>query len=212
MGMPFKFRGIAAKWEDVHAKDLNIDSDEVLVVNSECYIGNLMDESVLVDSPSPRDTVLNNIREMRPNLFIHTIVNGTYGAPFFLTRFRGALFFFLAQFDMTDATIPRDNAERLLIEQNIFGSFALNVIACEGADRVERPETYKQWQVRNHRAGLRQLPLNPEVVKAARDKVKNYCHRDFLVDEDNHWLLLGWKGRVLYAMSTWVAEDNKPIF
>jgi len=71
---------------------------------------------------------------------------------------------------------------------------------------------YKQWQVRNHRAELRQLPLNPEVVKAVRDKVKNFYHRDFLVDEDNRWLLLGWKGRVLYAMSTWVAEDNKPIF
>jgi hypothetical protein len=212
MGVPFKFRGIAAKWEAVCAKDLNIDPDEVLVVNSECYIGNLMDESILVDSPSPRDTVLNNIREMRPNVFIHTVVNGTYGAPFFLTRFREALFFFSAQFDMIDATIPRDNAERLLIERDIFGAFALNVIACEGADRVERPETYKQWQVRNHRAGLRQLSLNPEVVKAARHKVKNFYHRDFLVDEDNRWLLLGWKGRVLYAMSTWVAEDNKPIF
>jgi len=139
-------------------------------------------------------------------VFIHTVVNGTYGAPFFLARFREA------QFDMIDATIPRDNNEWLLIERDIFGAFALNVIACEGADRVERPETYKQWQVRNHRAGLRQLPLNPELVKAVRDKVKNFYHRDFLVDEDNRWLLLGWKGRVLYAMSTWVAEDNKPIF
>ena len=145
-------------------------------------------------------------------MFIHTVVNGTYGAPFFLTWFRKALFFFLAQFDMIDATIPRDNNEWLLIERDIFGAFALNVISCEVADRVERPETYKQWQVRNHRAGLRQLPLNPEVVKAVRDKVKNFYHRDFLVDEDNRWLLLGWKGRVLYAMSTWVAEDNKPIF
>ena len=66
----FKFRGIAAKWEAVRAKDLNIDPDEVLVVNSEGYIGNLMDEIVLVDSPNPRDTVLNNIREMRPNVLI----------------------------------------------------------------------------------------------------------------------------------------------
>jgi hypothetical protein len=95
MGMPFKFRGIAAKWEDVRAKDLNIDPDEVLVVNTECYIGNLMDKSVLVDSPSPRDMVLNNIREMRPIVFIHTIVNGTYGAPFFLTRFWGGTLLFL---------------------------------------------------------------------------------------------------------------------
>ncbi|CAO1940230.1 unnamed protein product [Urochloa humidicola] len=210
--VPFKFNAIAAQWETVRAKDLNIDPDEVLVVNSECFFGNLMDESVLVDSPSPRDMVLNNIREMRPNVFIHSVVNGTFGAPFFLTRFREALFFYSAQFDMLDATIPRDNDERLLIERDIVGRSALNVIACEGADRVERPETYKQWLVRNHRAGLRQLPLDSEAVKVSRDKVKNYYHRDFLIDEDNRWLLLGWKGRVLYAISSWMAEDNKPLF
>uniref|UniRef100_A0A0A8Z227 Uncharacterized protein n=1 Tax=Arundo donax TaxID=35708 RepID=A0A0A8Z227_ARUDO len=211
-GVPFKFHGIAAKWETVCAEDLNIDPDEVLVVNSECHFSNLMDESVDVDSPSPRDMVLNNIRKMRPNVFIQCVVNGTYDAPFFLTRFREALFFYSAHFDMLDATIPRDNDERLLIERDIFGRAALNVIACEGADRVDRPETYKQWQVRNHRAGLRQLPLSPKVVKLARDKVKNNYHKDFLIDEDHRWLLEGWKGRVLYAMSTWVAEDNNSIF
>ncbi|RCV39777.1 hypothetical protein SETIT_8G250000v2 [Setaria italica] len=212
LGVPFKFNAILAQWETVRAKDLNIDPEEVLVVNSECFWGNLMDESVLVDSPSPRDMVLNNIREMRPNVFIHSVVNGTFGAPFFLTRFREALFFYSAQFDMLDATIPRDNDERLLIERDVIGRSALNVIACEGADRVERPETYKQWLVRNHRAGLRQLPLDSEAAKVSRDKVKNYYHRDFLIDEDNRWLLLGWKGRVLYAMSSWTAEDNKPLF
>ncbi|KAJ1277353.1 hypothetical protein BS78_05G288200 [Paspalum vaginatum] len=212
LGVPFKFHGIAAKWETVRAKDLNIDPDEVLIVNSEGFFGHAMDESVSEDGLSPRDMVLNNIREMRPNVFIQSVVNGTYGAPFFLTRFREALFFYSAQFDALDATIPRDNDGRLLIERDMLGRSALNVIACEGADRVERPETYKQWQVRNHRAGLKPLQLNPEVVQGCRDKVKKLYHRDFLVDVDNRWLLLGWKGRVLYAMSTWVAEDNKPIF
>jgi hypothetical protein len=42
--------------------------------------------------------------------------------------------------------------ERMLVEIDIFGTAALNVIACEGTDSVERPETYKQWQVRNHRS------------------------------------------------------------
>jgi hypothetical protein len=211
-GVPFKFHAIAAKWETVCAEDLNIDPDEVLVVNSDCHFCNLMDESVDVDTPSPRDLVLNNIRKMRPNMFIQIVNNGTYGAPFFLTRFREALFYYSALFDMLDATIPRDNDVRLLIEQDIVGRSALNVIACEGADRLDRPETYKQWQVRNHRAGLKQLPLNSEVVKFAKDRVKKYYHKDFLIDEDHRWLLQGWKGRVLFAMSTWVAEDSNSIF
>uniref|UniRef100_A0A453HSR9 Uncharacterized protein n=1 Tax=Aegilops tauschii subsp. strangulata TaxID=200361 RepID=A0A453HSR9_AEGTS len=210
-GVPFKYHGIPAKLETVHAEDLKIDPYEVLIVTSQYGFSNLMDESVIMDRqdiPSPRDMVLTNIRKMRPDVFIDCVVNGTYSAPFFVTRFREALFTYSAQFDMLDATIPRDNDDRLLIERDIFGPCALNVIACEGADRVDRPETYKQWQVRGHRAGLRQVPLSPAVVKLVKDKVKSLYHKDFLIDVDNRWLLQGWKGRVLYAMSTWVAGDH----
>jgi hypothetical protein len=101
----------------------------------------------------------------------------------------------------------------MLIEQNIFGRAALNVIACEGTDRVERPETYKQWQVRNQRAGLKQLPLNQETVQVVRGKVKDCYHKDFVIDIDHHWLLQGWKGRILFAISTWAANDaGSPYF
>ncbi|KAL5203609.1 hypothetical protein ABZP36_008480 [Zizania latifolia] len=212
LGVPFKFRGVAAKWETVRGEDLNIDPEEVLVVNSMGGFDNLMDESVVVDSRSPRDVVLSSIRDMKPDLFIHCVVNGTYGSPFFVTRFREALFFYSAKLDMLDATIPRDNDERLLIERDILGRCALNVIACEGPDRVARPETYKQWQLRSHRAGLMQLPLNPQLVEHVRDKVSSLYHKDFVVDVDHRWLLQGWKGRVLYAMSTWVAADHKSLF
>ena len=61
-------------------------------------------------------------------------------------------------------------------------------------DRVERPETYKQWQARNDRAGLRQLPLDPDIVKAVSDKVRDNYHRDFVIYVDQNWLLQGWKG------------------
>uniref|UniRef100_A0A0D3HQ92 Uncharacterized protein n=1 Tax=Oryza barthii TaxID=65489 RepID=A0A0D3HQ92_9ORYZ len=219
-GVPFRFQAIAAKWETVRREDLHLDreeeeeeEEEVLVVNCLHFLNALQDESVVVDSPSPRDMVLNNIRDMRPHVFVQCVVNGAYGAPFFLTRFRETLFFYSSQFDMLDATIPRDNDERLLIERDILGRWALNVIACEGADRVDRPETYKQWLVRNHRAGLTQLPLQPQVVELVRDKVKKLYHKDFVIDVDHNWLLQGWKGRILYAMSTWVADrDHKSLF
>ncbi|CAM0874239.1 unnamed protein product [Alopecurus aequalis] len=206
-GVPFKFHGIAAKRETVQPEDLNIDPNEVLVVISLCHFRLLMDENLGFDSPSPRDQVLNNIRKLRPDVFIHGIMNGSYGATYFLTRFREALFHYSAQFDLLDATVPRDNDGRLLLERDIFGRSALNVIACEGADRVERPETYKQWQLRNQRAGLMQLPLNPEVVRLVLDKVKDSYHKDFVVDGDQRWLLHRWKGRVLYALSAWIADD-----
>ncbi|KAJ1277360.1 hypothetical protein BS78_05G288900 [Paspalum vaginatum] len=206
-GLPFKFRSIvAARWETVRADDVDIQPDEVLVVNGLFHFGGLMDEGVDIESPSPRDIVLANIRDMRPDVFVLCVENSSYGAPFFVMRFREALLHYSAMFDMMDATAPRDSAERMVVEEELLGRCALNAIACEGSERVERPETYKQWQVRCSRAGLRQLPLLPSTVKYLSDMVKNGYHKDFVIDLDQQWLLQGWKGRILYAISTWTAH------
>jgi hypothetical protein len=167
-----------------------------------------MDEGIDIDNMSPRDMVLRNIQKMRPDVFILCVENSSYNAPFFVTRFREALYYYSAMFDIMETTTPRDSDERLLVEQDILGGCVFNAIACEGSERVERPETYKQWQVRGHRAGLKQLPLNPNTVKYLSTKVKDGYHKDFVVDVDQQWLLQGWKGRILYAMSTWVAHDT----
>jgi len=200
--VPFEYHAIAQKWETIKLEDFKIDRDEVIVVNCLNRMKNLPDDTVLA-SDSPRDAVLNLIKRIHPDVFIHGIVNGTHSAPFFLTRFREALFYFSAFFDMYEATVPREDEGRLLFEREIFGNDAMNAIACEGTERVERPETYKQWRVRNLRAGFRQLPLDQEVLKKAKNKVKTLYHQDFVVDEDGHWMLQGWKGKILQALSFW---------
>ncbi|GAB4827476.1 hypothetical protein Ancab_034359 [Ancistrocladus abbreviatus] len=199
--VPFEFNAIAKKWETLSVEDLKIDNDEVLVVNSLYRFKYLHDETVMVESP--RNRVLKLIRKINPDIFILAIVNGAYNAPFFLTRFREALFHFSTWFDMLEVNVPRTREERILIEKEIFGRQVVNAIACEGFERIERPETYKQWHVRNERAGFRQLPLNQEIVNMAKDRVKSCYHRDFVIDQDGHWLLQGWKGRITYGLSCW---------
>ncbi|KAF8650354.1 hypothetical protein HU200_063963 [Digitaria exilis] len=215
LGVPFEFRTVVAEWDTVRAHDLAIDPDEVLVVSSITGLGTTMDEFAGagddVDGPSPRDVILGNIREMRPDVFVLCAVNGSYGGPLFVSRFREALFHYSAVFDMIDgggAAAAMDEGQRMVVERDLVGRCALNVIACEGLDRVERPETYRQWQTRCQRAGLRQLPLCMEIVKRLREKVKKYYHKEFVVDVDHEWVLQGWKGRILYAMSTWTADDD----
>ncbi|XP_047335286.1 scarecrow-like protein 30 [Impatiens glandulifera] len=199
--VPFSFQAIAQKWETIKISDLNLDEDEVLVVNCHWRFRNLLDETVVMDSP--RNVVLNLIKEMKPDMFIQAVVNGAYSAPFFSTRFREAVFHFSSLFDMLDTTVPRDVDERVLIERLLFGWESMNVIACEGAQRIERPETYKQWQVRIMRAGFRQVALDREIVTMTKERVKSCYHKDFLIDEDANWMLQGWKGRILFAISLW---------
>ncbi|XP_006349504.1 scarecrow-like protein 9 [Solanum tuberosum] len=200
--VPFEYQAIAKKWETIRLEDLKLEKDEYLVVNCLYRFKNLHDETVLSDSS--RTLVLNLIREINPDIFIHGIVNGAYSAPFFVTRFREVLFHFSALFDMLEANVPREFPERMLIEREIFGREALNVIACEGWERVERPETYKQWQVRHLRARFTQTPFEQEeIMNMAVEKVRTSYHKDFVIDQDNKWMLLGWKGRTIYALSCW---------
>lgn len=199
--VPFDYNPVAKRWETITLEDLKIEEDEFIVVISIYRFKNLHDETVSVNSS--RTLVLNLIQKIKPNIFIHGIVNGAYNAPFFVTRFREAVFHFSALFDMLETIVPREIPERMLIEKEIFGREALNVIACEGWERVERPETYKQWQVRNMRAGFRLIPFEKEIKSRAVEKVTMKYHKDFVIDEDNHWLLLGWKGRIIYALSCW---------
>ncbi|GLT43843.1 hypothetical protein SLA2020_177730 [Shorea laevis] len=199
--VPFEFKAIAQMWDTIRLEDLNIDNDEVLVVNSMYRLKNLLDETVVVDCP--RNKVLNLIRKMNPDVFIQGIVNGACSAPFFITRFREALFHYSTIFDMLETTVPHENEDRILIEREFFGRAAINVIASEGLERIERPETYKQWHVRNLRAGFRQLPLDEEIMKKSKERVNTSYHKDFVIDKDNNWLLQGWKGRIVYAQSSW---------
>nr|CAB3476565.1 unnamed protein product [Digitaria exilis] len=179
LGVPFEFRTVVAEWDTVRAHDLAIDPDEVLVVSSITGLGTTMDEFAGagddVDGPSPRDVILGNIREMRPDVFVLCAVNGSHGGPMFVSRFREVPFHYSAVFDMIDgggAAAAMDEGQRMVVERDLVGRCALNVIACEGIDRVERPETYRQWQTRCQRAGLRQLPLCMEIVERLREKVK----------------------------------------
>ncbi|WVZ61224.1 hypothetical protein U9M48_011134 [Paspalum notatum var. saurae] len=222
VGVPFKFRHVvAARWETVCVHDLRTDPGEVLIVNGITEFGSLMDDGGgggggfdAANGPSCRDAVLGNIRKMRPDVFILCVVNGSYGTtPFFVTRFKEALSHYSAMFDMMAATATSgsDQSQRLVVERDLMGRCALNAIACEGSDRVERHETYKQWQARNRRAGLRQLPLHPDIVAKLKRKVGKYYHKDFVVDVDQQWLLQAWKGRILFAMSAWAADDDAAL-
>jgi len=208
LGLPsFKFHAITRNWEDISIMDLHTDVDEVLVVSDLFSFSILMEESIFFDSPSPRDTVLNNIKKMRPDVFIQSVMNRSYGSCF-LSRFREMLFHYMALFDMLDATIPRESKSRLVLEQVLLGHYVFNDISCEGMELVERPEKYRQWQTRNQRAGLRQLPLKSSIVKVEKDEVTKHYHKDFMICQDGQWLLQGWMGRVISAHTAWVAEDT----
>ncbi|KAG7591148.1 Transcription factor GRAS [Arabidopsis thaliana x Arabidopsis arenosa] len=204
-GIPFEYNAIASKnWETIRMEEFKIRPNEVLAVNAALRFKNLRDV-IPGEEDCPRDAFLKLIRDMNPNVFLSSTINGSFNAPFFTTRFKEALFHYSALFDLFGATLSKENPERIHFEGEFYGREVMNVIACEGVDRVERPETYKQWQVRMIRAGFKQKPVEAELVQLFREKMKKWgYHKDFVLDEDSNWFLQGWKGRILFSSSCWV--------
>ncbi|CDY71578.1 BnaCnng73510D, partial [Brassica napus] len=201
--VPFEYNGIAQKWETIKLEDLKLREGEFVAVNSLFRFRNLLDETVAVHSP--RDAVLKLIKKIKPDVFIPAVLSGCYNAPFFVTRFREVLFHYSSLFDMCDTSLPRGDPMRIMFEKEFYGREIMNVVACEGSERVERPESYKQWQARAMRAGFRQLTLEKELVQKLKLMVESgYRSKEFDVDQDGNWLLQGWKGRIVYASCTLV--------
>ncbi|CAH9111575.1 unnamed protein product [Cuscuta epithymum] len=207
-GVPFEYNSVTSKnWEAIKIDDLKLAMGEVVAVNCTLRLKRLLDETVCgVDCP--RDGVLNLIREVNPHIFVHSVVSASYGSPFFVNRVRSALSYFSAGFDMLETIFPRSNSERLNFELAVLGPVIANIVACEGMERLERPETYIQWQNRITRAGFRQMVLNPQIFKKIRDMAREGCHKDFLFAEDGHWVLQGWKGRILFGSSAWTTHNH----
>uniref|UniRef100_R7WF62 Uncharacterized protein n=1 Tax=Aegilops tauschii TaxID=37682 RepID=R7WF62_AEGTA len=204
--VPVQYQGIvASRWDTIKIEDLNIDEDEVLIINCIFRMKNLGHETAGINSA--RDEVMKTMRRMNPKIFISGTMNGLHSSPFFIQRFKEVMLHYSPMFDMLDANVPRNNKARKMIERSLFGTDALNIIACEGADRTERPESYRQWQARFLKAGFQQLPVDPAFLKRVHMKNSLY-HEEFFAVEDRGWLLQGWKGRVLYAISKWKPNET----
>ncbi|KAJ4786185.1 GRAS transcription factor [Rhynchospora pubera] len=197
--VPFEYQGIASEWESISIEDLNLREDEVCIVNSTLKFSRVRDEACKMDCP--RNQVLNLIRQMKPQIFIQVIFNAAFSS-FFELRFKQVLSCYSVLLDVFDSLVPQDNEQRQLLGNEFLAPTIINLIACEGSDWLEKPETYKNWQLRNVRAGFKQLPLDPDVVNKCRKKLGLFDKR-FFIEEDGKWLLQGCKGRISYAHSTW---------
>jgi hypothetical protein len=200
LGVPFDFHAIAEKWEAITPAHLFLRSDEVLVVNCMYRLHHLFDEYVM--AASPRSLFLTRIQSMNPKIFVHGVENGNYSAPFFMSRFQGAMDRYSTLFEAFPPLLPEEHPHRVIMEEQFYGRAILNIVACEGLERVERAEPYTSWQARSLRAGFTQMPIS-ESTKAKIRALLRHFPRSFAIGEDIGWLLAGWNGKIVYALSAY---------
>lgn len=198
--MPFEFNGSSISGSEVRTENLRIQPGEALAVNFAFALHHMPDESV--STQNDRDRLLRQVKSLSPKVV--TLVeqeSNTNTAPFF-PRFLEALDYYSAMFESIDVTLHREHKERINIEQHCLARDVVNVIACEGRERVERHELLGKWKSRFKMAGFSPYPLSSLVNATIKTLLENYSHK-YRLEERDGALYLGWRSRDLVASCAW---------
>ncbi|KAF9610271.1 hypothetical protein IFM89_021832 [Coptis chinensis] len=198
--VPFEFHAAAMSGCAVDLRTLGIRSGEAIAVNFPYMLHHMPDESVSTENH--RDRLLRLVKSLSPKVV--TLVeqeSNTNTAPFFL-RFLETLDYYTSMFESIDVKLPREHKERINVEQHCLARDVVNIIACEGAERVERHELLTKWRSRFMMAGFSPYPLSSVVNSTIRGLLGNYCEH-YTLAEKNEALYLGWKNRDLVTSCAW---------
>ncbi|CAL0308678.1 unnamed protein product [Lupinus luteus] len=200
LGLPFEFRAVSSRTSIVTPSMLQCRPEEAIVVNFAFQLHHMRDESV--STVNERDELLRMVKSLNPKLV--TLVEqdmNTNTAPF-LPRFAEAYNYYSAVFDSLDATLPRESQDRMNVERQCLAKDIVNIVACEGEDRIERYEVAGKWRARMMMAGFTSSPMSTNVVEALRKLIKQYCDR-YKIKEELGTLHFGWEDKNLIVASAW---------
>lgn len=198
--VPFEFHAAAMSGCEVQIENLGVRRGEALAVNFAFVLHHLPDESV--STQNHRDRVLRLVKSMSPKVVTLVEQESNTNTAAFFPRFLETLNYYTAMFESIDMTLPRDHKERINVEQHCLARDVVNIIACEGTERVERHELLGKWRSRFRMAGFTPYPLSTLVNATIKTLLENYSDRYRLQERDGA-LYLGWMNRDLVASCAW---------
>ncbi|XP_030510152.2 scarecrow-like transcription factor PAT1 [Cannabis sativa] len=200
--VPFEFNAVDTSVAEVQLEDLGVRPGEAIAVNFALMLHHMPDESVGSQTPNHRDRLLRLTKSLSPNVV--TLVEqelNTNTAPFY-SRFVETFNYYMAVFESLDVTLPREHKERINVEQHCLARDIVNVIACDGPERVERHEMLGKWRSRFTMAGFRPYPLSPLVNSTIKALLQNYSEK-FTLEERDGALYLGWMDKAMISSCAW---------
>lgn len=198
--IPIEFIGISVSATDLTREMIDVRPNESVVVNFPLLLHHIPDESV--DLHNPRDGILRMVKSLSPKVVTMVEQESNTNTSPFLPRFIETLDYYLAMFESLDVTMPRDDKERINVEQHCLAKDVVNVIACEANERIERHEVFGKWRSRFTMAGFRQLPMSSYVNSVIKGLLRNYSD-DYNLTEKDGAMFLGWKHRNMISASAW---------
>lgn len=204
-GLPFAYTPLACPIEQLDFDRLRAHPGEVVAVNAAFALHHVLPDEASPGAAASRGVILRGIRALDPAVLTLVEPDVAHNARGFIQRVRASFDHYLAVFDALATLLPSAPREREVIEQAFFGREIRNIVANEGAERVERHERHAAWRRRLLAAGF--APLDPAamgVEVAAPDLLHGMGA--LAITRSQEALSLAWKGTPLIAASAWRAR------
>jgi len=198
--VPFEFNAVRVYPSEVRLEDFELRPNEAVAVNFAIMLHHVPDENVNIHNH--RDRLLRLAKHMSPKVV--TLVEqefNTNNAPF-LQRFVETMNYYSAVYESIDVVLPRDHKERINVEQHCLAREVVNLVACEGEERVERHELLSKWRMRFAMAGFTPYPLSSFINSSIKNLLESY-RGHYTLEERDGALFLGWMNQDLIASCAW---------
>ncbi|KAM7510467.1 hypothetical protein LguiB_009342 [Lonicera macranthoides] len=175
---------------------------EALVINCHMMLHYVPEEAVNFSTLSVRSMLLKAIRDLDPTIVVLVDEDADFTSSSLVGRIRSAFNYLWIPFDSVETFLPRGSKMRQWYEADICWKIE-NVVAHEGAQRVERLEPKSRWVQRMRNAGFRGVGFGEEAISEVKSMLDEHAAGWGLKREEDD-LVLTWKGHNVVFATAWV--------
>lgn len=201
-GVEFSFEAVAGAIEFVERPASR--PGEVMIVNAALALHHVADGDAVTEPALGRRALLRRLASWKPALLTLIEPDAAHNDVPFDQRVREARRHYGLVFEVLAHLFPHDPAERRTLERDFFGAEILNVVASEGAARVERHDRIHTWCERMTEAGFAPLSLGPLAASHARALGLS---PPFSIERRGPALALCFHGQSVLGVSGWVPAE-----
>jgi len=188
---------------------LNLRDDEALVINCQNwlrYLSNIEQPGSSVQYSSLRDAFLRTVKAFNPCIVLVVDEDSDLSAPSLSSRITTCFNYLWIPFDALETFLPKDSSQRIEYESDI-GHKIENIISFEGLQRIERLEPGIKVSERMKNAGFFSVPFCEDTIGEVRSLLEEHASGWGMKREEDHMLMLTWKGHNSVFATAWVPID-----
>ncbi|CAA7034617.1 unnamed protein product [Microthlaspi erraticum] len=183
--------------------------NEALVVNCHMMLHYIPDETLTCSCP-PRSVFLKELRDLNPTIVTLIEEDADFTMTNFVSRLRSLFNYMWIPYDTADTFSTRGSEQRRWYEADI-GWKIDNVVAKEGAERVERLESRSRWLERMREAKFAGVGFGEAAAMEVKTMLEEHAtgwgmKRDVDDYHDVDSFVLTWKGHSVVFASAWVPK------